>query len=122
MKRYIPAEQSINSLLQTTRTPRESLTIGLRDQRVELARNSPSAQQRAARHTHKTVNRTVHFIYFDSETHRWIGNVHRNQTDWQKVAWNNARKKWQEVHEDDEAEMVSISREEYNQLKQQRNK
>ena len=119
MKRYIPTEQSIKSLLQTTRTQRESLTIGLRDQKVELWRDSPSAKRQGARHRHKTVNRTVHFIYFDADTHHWIGSVHRGQTDWQKVVWDNSLKKWQEVREDDEAEMVSISKEEYNRLKQQ---
>ena len=89
--RWTPTDREIERLLIDTGTQRESLALVLRQQKVEIERDNP-------RNRHKTVTRNVHFVYFNPETQRWTGQIHRNQTEWEDVAFRTQDRKWYPTH------------------------
>ncbi len=86
--RWQPTEAQIERLLIDTGNHRDALALVLRNQKVSITR------QRSGR---KTVNRNVHFIYFDSGTREWKGQIHRDKNEWQIVQFDQPRKIWREI-------------------------
>ena len=88
--RWIPTEREINRLLSDTDSRRSELALVLRGQKVEIERENP-------KNRHKTVTRNVHIVYFNPETQHWTGQIHRNQTEWENVAFRTEDSKWYPV-------------------------
>lgn len=98
--RWTPSEREIQRLLSDTDSRRSELALVLRSQKVEierLARRQPHKSRDNPRNRHKTVTRNVHFVYFNPETERWTGQIHRNQTEWENVAFRTEDRKWYPV-------------------------
>ena len=73
--RWRPTEAEIERLLIDTSTHRDALALVLRNQKVSL----PRARQREGdRYRYKNVLRNVHFVYFDNDTQKWTGQIHRD--------------------------------------------
>ena len=58
--RWMPTAEEIERLLIDTSTQRDALALVLRNQKVRMHRPAKPNQ----RYPFKTVNRTVHYIYF----------------------------------------------------------
>ena len=91
--RWTPTESKIERLLIDTSTQRDNLSVVLRNQKVSIRRPAKPNQ----RYPFKNVNRNVHFVYFDSDTQMWTGQIHRNQTEWQYVEFDPKHKNWKEL-------------------------
>ena len=85
-----PTEQEINRLLTDTDSRRSELEIVLRNQKVSLP-----DQYRPPKF--KNVKRNVHFVYYNPVRNRWTGQIHRNQTEWEPVEFNNHRAVWEVI-------------------------
>ena len=90
--RWHPTEAQIERLLIDTRTHRDALALVLRNQKVSVRR----ARQNMG-YSHKTVTRIVHFVYFNPDTRIWTGQIHRDQTEWQIVQFDQPRKIWRKI-------------------------
>ena len=76
--RWLPTEAEIEILLIDTDTHRRELSLVLRNQKVAIKRRS---QRAYSKYSHKIVTRIVHFFFFDPDTKKWTGQIHRDLKD-----------------------------------------